>query len=353
MPPHDYEPGEGHTPAGLGYRWPAEWEPHLATWLAWPHNVETWPGGFEPIPAAFQRLVQTLAQYETVRVLAGGDAVMAEAKRMVGDIPNVELWDIPTDDAWVRDYGPTFLSSPHGAESALVDWHYNAWGGKYPPFDRDNAVPRRIAERLRRRRFAPHLVLEGGAIDGDGQGTVLTTTSCLLNPNRNPEKSRAVGDRFLGDYLGASRVLWLEGAELVGDDTDGHVDQLARFVAPGKVVAAVEHDPADDNYRALQGIAAQLRNMTDSAGRKLHVIPLPMPRPVFFGDRRLPASYCNFYIANGAVIVPQFDDEADATAAGILGELFHDRQMCPLPARDLAWGLGTFHCLTQQEPAAL
>jgi len=345
--------GADHTPARLGYRWPAEWEAHIATWVAWPHNRETWPGNFEPIPEAFQRLVRALAEWETVRVLAGGDTVMAEAKRMVGDVPNVELWDIPTDDAWVRDYGPTFLSSPHGAESALVDWRYNAWGGKYPPFDRDNAVPRHIAERLRRRRFAPHLVLEGGAIDGDGQGTALTTTHCLLNPNRNPGTSRVTIERFLGDYLGATRVLWLECSGLAGDDTDGHVDQLARFVAPGKVVAAVEQDPSDDNYRALQGNLTQLRQMSDSTGRRLEVIQLPMPRPVFFEKRRLPASYGNFYIANGAVIVPQFDDEADATAAGILAELFPSRKVCPLPARDVAWGLGTFHCLTQQEPAAL
>ncbi|MEX0979301.1 MAG: agmatine deiminase family protein, partial [Pirellulales bacterium] len=197
------------TPASLGYRWPAEWEPHAATWLTWPHKPETWPGKFEPIPAVWQQLVRTLAQFEPVHVCAGGEAVMAEAQEMVGNLPNVTLHDIPTNDVWARDHGPMFLSGP--AAPALVDWQYNAWGGKYPPFDLDNAVPEQVARFTGRRRFTPGIVMEGGALDGNGQGTILTTESCLLNPNRNPALSRADVERYLVDYACAKKILWLAG----------------------------------------------------------------------------------------------------------------------------------------------
>lgn len=338
------------TPASLGYRWPAEWESHAATWVAWPHNRNSWPGKFEPVPHQFANLVRILAKYEPVHILAGGEAVMKEAEAFVGDLPNVTLHDIRTNDAWCRDHGPIFLIGPPDDRPALVDWEYNAWGGKYPPFDADNAVPEQIASLQNRRRFVPGIVLEGGAIEGNGCGTILTTEKCLLNPNRNPHLSRAALEQYLFDYLGARKVLWLQGGDLAGDDTDGHIDQLARFVSPTTVVVASESDPKDVNYDPLAKNLDQLQAMTDQDGRPFQVERLPMPQPKYFKEQRLPASYLNFYIGNGVVVVPQFDDPADAIALEVLRRLFPGRQVQGLPALDLAWGLGAFHCLTQQEP---
>lgn len=337
------------TPEELGYRWPAEWEPHAATWLAWPHNRETWPGTFEPIPAVWETLVRTLAEFEPVHICAGGEAVMAEARNRVGTLPNVTLHDIATNDAWARDHGPMFLSAP-SLEPALVDWEYNAWGGKYPPFDLDNAVPAQVARLSGRRRFAPGIILEGGAIDGNGEGTILTTESCLMNPNRNPTLSRAEIERHLVDYACAKKILWLTGG-IAGDDTDGHVDELARFVGPTTVVAAVESDPREENYEPLKDNIARLQTMSDASGRPLEVIPIPMPRPMHHDRQRLPACYLNFYIANGIVIVPQFSDPADRVATEILARLFPGRQIRGIEATDLVCGLGAFHCITQQQPA--
>lgn len=344
-------PPDEQTPAALGYRWPAEWEPHAATWLSWPHNPQTWPGKFERIPPAYAALVRALAACEPVHVLAGGEEVMASAASYLGDVDNLVLHDIPTNDAWIRDHGPTFLVGPPGHPPALVDWQYNAWGGKYPPFDQDSAVPAQLADRLKRRRFAPPMVLEGGAIDGNGQGLLLTTESCLLNPNRNPTRSKEQVDQLLADYCSVDKVLWLSGGEIVGDDTDGHIDQLARFVDPQTIVTAVEENPGDANHAPLAANLAQLRQMTDPAGRPFSIVPVPMPRPLYYEGHRLPASYLNFYIANGLVVVPQFDDPADERARGILADLFPDRDVRGLPALDLVWGLGAFHCLTQQEAA--
>jgi len=285
------------TPAALGYRWPAEWEPHAATWLSWPHNVETWPGMFDRIPARFTAFVQAIAEFEPVHVLAGGAGPRGDASRHVGRSHNVTLHDIPTNDAWCRDHGPTFLvrdAPAAGSESdldeplALIDWQYNAWGGKYPPFDLDNKVPARIATELGCRRFAVDVVLEGGAIDGNGQGTVLTTASCLLNPNRNPRSSREDFERLLADYLAARHVIWLARGELAGDDTDGHIDQLARFVGPRTVVAAVASDTADENAAPLRENLAQLRSTTDHDGAALEVVPLPLPPPKFHDGQHHP-----------------------------------------------------------------
>ena len=337
-------------PASLGYRMPAEWAPHAATWLSWPHNHDSWPGKFEPVPTIWANLVQVLSEHEHVHVLAGGAAVRDEAERMVGHLKHVTLHDVRTNDAWTRDHGPTFLVGPPGSPPALVDWHYNAWGGKYPPFDDDDRVPAQVASITGRRRFCPGIVLEGGAIEVDGEGTLLTTEQCLLNPNRNPDLGRKEIEHYLIDYFNVSHVLWLsEGIE--GDDTDGHIDELARFVRPGVVVAAVENDPLDVNHTPLANNLQRLREFEDAAGRRLEVIPLPLPRPIYFNKQRLPACYCNFYIANGLVIVPQFNDPADAVALDTLAQLFPERQVRGLPAVDLAWGLGAFHCITQQEPA--
>lgn len=338
------------TPVDLGYRWPAEWEPHAATWCSWPHNRASWPGKFEPVPFQFANFVQQLAAFEPVQVLAGGVDVRAVAESFLGTVPGVRLVDIPTNDAWCRDHGPTFLAGRSKAPPALIDWEYNAWGGKYPPFELDNDVPRRIASLESRIRFAPGLVLEGGSIDGNGDGTILTTRQCLLNPNRNPGRSREEIERFLETYLGCRKVIWLSGGELAGDDTDGHVDQLARFVNEATVVVATESDRQDENYEPLATNWNELRAACDADGRVLSLVPLPLPRPKFFAGQRMPASYLNFYIANGAVFVPQYDDPADEVALRTLDELFPGHRVLGLPALDLVWGLGTFHCLTQQEP---
>ncbi len=338
------------TPAALGYRWPAEWEPHAATWLAWPHNPNTWPGKFEPVSGVWQTLVRTLAEFEPVHVAAGGEAVMAQARAMVGNIPNVTLHDIPTNDVWARDHGAMFLSGPPGLQPALVDWEYNAWGGKYPPFDLDNQVPLHMARLTGRRRFTPGIILEGGAVDGNGLGTILTTEPCLLNPNRNPQLNRSDVEGYLMDYLGAKKILWLAGG-IEGDDTDGHIDELARFVAPTTVVAAVENDPHDANYEPLQANLRRLAEMTDARGRPLEVVPIPMPRALYHDNQRLPACYMNFYIANGVVVAPTFDDPHDEVALATLARLFPGRQIRDIHAVDLVWGLGAFHCITQQQPA--
>ncbi len=337
------------TPRELGYRMPAEWEPHARTWLSWPHNRDSWPGAFDPIPGVWAELVQTLAAHEAVAICAGGAAVMAEAARRTAGLSGVTLLDVATNDAWMRDHGPTFLVGPSGSPPALVDWKYNGWGEKYPPFDRDDDVPRQIAEYTGRRRFTPGIVLEGGAVDPNGRGTVLTTEQCLLHPNRNPGLGRADLERYLRDYLNATHVLWL-GEGIEGDDTDGHIDELARFVGARTVLAATEPDPSDVNHRPLADNLRRLASFTDQDGRPLDIVTLALPHPMFHGDQRLPASYMNFYIANGLVIVPQFDDPADRAALDTLARLFPDRQVRGLRAVDLAWGLGAFHCITQQEP---
>jgi agmatine deiminase len=338
------------TPRSLGYRWPAEWEPHAATWLSWPHKPETWPGKFEPIPAVWAELVRTLAEFEPVHICAGGEAVMRAARALVGGIANVTLHDIATNDVWARDHGPMFLSAPAGRPPALVDWQYNAWGGKYPPFDLDNAVPAQVAALTKHQVFEPGIILEGGAVDGNGEGTILTTEPCLLNPNRNPQLSRDDVERYLADYACAKKVLWIGGG-IVGDDTDGHIDELARFVSPTRVVCARERDPRDENYEPLEENYRKLLAMSDALGRPLEVIPIPLPRAVYYDDQRLPACYMNFYIANGVVIVPVFNDPADQVAIETLARLFPGRQVRGLYAVDLVWGLGAYHCITQQQPA--
>lgn len=337
------------TPAALGYRMPGEWDRHAATWLSWPHRHKTWPGKFEPIPAVWVEFIRVLAQGEIVHVMAGGDEVWAEASRMVGQIPGVLLHNFQTNDAWCRDHGPTFLVGKPGLPPALVDWRFNAWGEK-SAFEKDDAVPRQVAQLTQRRRFEPGIVLEGGSIDPNGRGTILTTEACLLNKNRNPHLTREEIETYLADYLGCPHVLWL-GDGIVGDDTDGHVDDLTRFVNPTTVVTAVEEDPADVNYAALAENLKRLAKMKDQDGRPLEVVPLPMPRPVEHAGQRLPASYANFYIANHAVVVPTFNDPADAVAIATLQKLFPTRRVQGLHAVDLVWGRGTFHCISQQEPS--
>ncbi|MBL8830093.1 MAG: agmatine deiminase family protein, partial [Planctomycetaceae bacterium] len=289
------------------------------------------------------------ARFEPVHVLAGGESILSQARDLVGQVPNVTIHDVLTNDAWMRDHGPTFLVGPPGSAPALVDWDFNSWGGKYLPFDDDNAVPRFVAAHVEQHRYTPGIVLEGGAIDVNGTGSLLTSEQCLLNPNRNPTLSREQIEQYLCDYTAARNVIWL-GEGIVGDDTDGHVDELARFVGPGTIVAAVEPDPTDVNYAALQDNLARLVAARDEHGQPFEVIPLPLPGPVVINGVRMPASYCNFYVANGVVIVPEFGDPQDRVAQEIIGKFFPSRQVIGLGARDLIWGRGAFHCITQQQP---
>jgi agmatine deiminase len=345
----------------LGYRWPAEWEPHRATWLAWPHKEASWPGKFDRVPRIFVEMVRALVAGERVEILVRSEAdgaVVHETLRSA-DVPlaAVGLHAIPTDDAWIRDHGPIFLlpRAPGDASlgaPCLLDWGYNAWGGKYPPWEQDDRVPTRIAALLGRRVLAPGMILEGGSIDGDGEGTLLTTESCLLNPNRNPSLDRAAIEARLRDFLGIETILWL-GDGIEGDDTDGHVDDLTRFVAPATVVTVLEDDARDANYRTLRENAERLSGMRDARGRALRVVPLPMPRAIYEQGQRLPASYANFYVGNAAVLVPVFGDANDGRALEMLQALFPGRRVVGIEATDLVWGLGAFHCLTQQEPAVL
>jgi agmatine deiminase len=302
------------------------------------------------IPAVFAGLVRSIAQFEAVRIFARRGAVRQQAEQLVGDLDNVTLWNIDTNDAWVRDHGPMFLTGS-SLPKAVVDWGYNAWGEKYPPFDKDDAVPRLIAERCQLPRFDPQMILEGGSVDGNGAGCLLTTASCLLHPRRNSRLACADIEQRLNHFCCARKVVWLSGGDFAGDDTDGHVDQLARFVAPHRVVAAACDNPHDENFAVLSQLHAELSRATDADGQPLEVVSLPIPGPKYQQGHRLPASYCNFYIVNGGLLVPTFNDPADETACRTLSRLFPDRRVVPVPALDLVWGLGACHCLTQQEPA--
>jgi agmatine deiminase len=340
------------TPREEGFRWPAEWEPHRATWLVWPHNPETWPGAhLAAAESAYLEVIHALHGSEAVHVLvADGNAEASVRARLgaAGAEAAVYFERLATDDAWIRDHGPIFLEGPAGVR-ALVDFRFDSWGGKYPPYARDDAVPRQIAERLGLRRFQADFVLEGGSIDGNGDGTVLTTESCLLNPNREPGRTREAMEARLSAFLGARQVLWLaEGIE--GDDTDGHVDDIARFVDATTVVAVHEPDASDPNHGPLEANLRRLRGMEDAHGRRLAVATLPMPPPLVVDGQRRPASYANFYLANGCALVPVFGAPSDARALAVLGEVLPGRDLVPIPAASLVVGLGAIHCLTQQEP---
>jgi agmatine deiminase len=341
------------------YRMPAEWEPHLATWLAWPHRQDDWPGRFEPIPPVYVEIVRRLHESERVRILVNDGEAESAVSRLLQqsriDLRQIDFFRIPTDRSWTRDYGPMFVKSTDG-QRTIVDWQFNAWA-KYPECHNDDAVARQAAAALNVPLVEPRvdgrrIVLEGGAIDVNGDGLLLTTEECLLSPvqARNPHLGREALERVMAQYLGARRILWLNRG-IAGDDTHGHVDDLARFVNPRTIVAAVETDTTDQNYEVLQENLSRLKNMTDAGGKPLEIVPLPMPAPRFCEGQRLPASYANFYIANEHVLMPTFDDPNDARALGILAELFPGRRVNGIHAVDLVWGLGTLHCLTQQEPA--
>ncbi len=341
---------------------PAEWEPHAATWIAWPHNVSDWPGKFAVIPWVYGEIVRRIVPGEIVRVLVNSAAHEAKARRLltkVGvDSARVECFRFPTNRGWTRDFGPLFLRKDGPApEVAVARFRFNAWA-KYPDWKQDDRIPDVVARRLGVRAFPARthgrdVVLEGGSIDVNGLGSVLTTEECLLDPTvqpRNPGLARDDLETLLREYLGATNVLWL-GRGIAGDDTHGHVDDVCRFVGPRTVVLCREDNAADANYRALAENRERLEGMRVEDGSTIEVIDLPMPGPVVFRGRRLPASYCNFYAANAAVLVPTFNDPNDRFAVGIMGEVFADRPVVGIHALDLVWGLGTLHCLTQQQPA--
>jgi agmatine deiminase len=337
------------TPRELGYHMPAEWQPHAATWLSWPRpDGISFPDRYHETLPTLKEMVQTLAPHERVDINVRSEEVEAVARQTIGDVPNVFYHRIPSYEPWCRDHGPIFVKRHH--ELAVVDWGYNAWGDKYPPYDDDDAVPQRVAELLGLPLYSPGIVMEGGSIEVNGEGTLLTTEACLLNPNRNPNLNRKQIEQYLCDYLGVTNILWL-GDGIAGDDTDGHVDDLARFVNANTVVTVIEPDPRDDNYWPLQENVKRLRTMRNQNGQPFRVVELPMPGVIVYDGQRLPASYANFYIANKVVLLPTYrSQKTDSLAVETLQKLFIDRHVVGIDSTNLIWGLGSFHCLTQQQP---
>ena len=341
-----------YSPKQQGYSFPAEWAKHEATWLSWPHKEASWPDKIETIYAPYCQFIKIVAEGEKVCINVKDEEMkafaVAELEKVGADLSQIEFYFNETNDAWCRDHGPAFVLN--GTEKAVIDWGYNAWGGKYPPFDLDDVVPTKIAQHFNLPLFAPDIVMEGGSVEFNGAGTVLTTTACLLNENRNPHLTQAQIEQYLTEYYGVEQVLWL-GDGIVGDDTDGHIDDITRFVNEDTVLTVVESNPLDENYMLLQENLEALKAMKLKDGRSLNIVELPMPSPVIHEDTRLPASYANFYIANSAVIVPVFDDVNDQKALDIIQGCFPDRKVVGINSVDIIWGLGSFHCLSQQEPA--
>jgi agmatine deiminase len=342
------------TPKELGYFFPAEWHPHVATWLSWPHKEASWPGKLDTIYPYYAQFIKAVAAGELVCINVGSAAMQQQATHYLeqagADLGQIRFFQHPTNDAWCRDHGPAFLINPKAdIPKVIVDWDYNAWGGKYPPFDLDCVIPTRIGQHYDIPVFYPKIVMEGGSVEFNGQGTVLTTTACLLNENRNPHLSQAQVEKYLLDYYGMEQVLWLEDG-IVGDDTDGHIDDITRFVNADTVLTVVEPDKNDENHGPLQANLASLKKMRLLNGKQLNIVELPMPAPVIYEDQQLPASYANFYIANAGVMVPTFRDPNDDRALQIIQSCFPDRPVLGIDSTDIIWGLGSFHCLSQQEP---
>lgn len=344
---------------GLGFRMPAEWEEHTATWLAWPHELSDWPGKFPSIPFVYCEIAKNLAAVELVRIIVPdqnfADTISHLLFEAGANLHNITFIIAPTNRSWIRDYGPIFLKDKHGNKT-ILNLGFNAWA-KYDNFNFDDDIPKLVAANLNLPLWNPKYnntrpILEGGSIDVDGQGTLLTTEECLLSKiqERNPGFTKQDYETFLANYLGVKKVLWL-GNGIAGDDTHGHVDDLARFIAPGKVITMIEENKSDINHEPLKDNLARLKSMTDAQGNKLQVFELPMPAPVVFAGQRLPASYANFYIANGIVLVPTFNDPNDRVALNLLSQLFPTRKIIGIHSVDLVLGLGTLHCLTQQQPA--
>ena len=342
------------TPKQLGFQFPAEFEKHTATWLSWPHKEASWPGKIESIYPAYSLFVKILAQSEHVHINVADPVMKTKAlehlSRVGANLLAIQFHFNPTNDAWCRDHGPAFLINKKEKKKAIIDWGYNAWGGKYPPYDLDDIIPTRIANDLKLQVFNPGIVMEGGSVDFNGAGAVLTTKACLLNKNRNPTLTQKQIEQYLINYYGVEQVLWL-GDGIIGDDTDGHIDDIARFVNTDTVVTVVEEDKSDENYEVLQENLKTLKAMRLLNGQPLRIIELPMPSPVLYEDQRLPASYANFYISNQHVIVPTYRCKNDHKALQILSQAFPQHEAIGIDSVDIIWGLGSFHCLSQQEPA--
>ena len=345
------------TPKDLGYYFPAEFAPHVATWLSWPHKEASWPGKIQSIYPFYSQFVKELTRGEQVNINVNDEKMKTFAISCLEnagvDMSKVQFFLHPTNDAWCRDHGPAFLINPSAAEKKIiVDWDYNAWGGKYPPFDLDDVVPTLISKHYNIPVYYPGIIMEGGSVEFNGKGTVMTSTACLLNKNRNPHLSQEQVAEYLINYYGVEQVLWVcEG--IIGDDTDGHIDDTVRFVNEDTVLAVVEEDKSDENYELLQVNLRDLSKMRLLNGKQLNIVELPMPDLVIYEDQRLPASYANFYIANKSVIVPTFRCPKDETALRIIQQCFPGREVVGIDSTDIIWGLGSFHCLSQQEPQVL
>jgi agmatine deiminase len=350
---------EDLSPAAAGFRMPAEWEWHEATWLAWPHEITDWPSKFAPIPWVYGEVVRHLSRVERVRILVQDSSAEQKARRVLkkcgAQMGAMEFFQVPTDRSWIRDFCPIFVRDGAG-QRGFLNWRFNGWA-KYDNWKYDDAVADALGPTLHMRAWTPlcngqRIVLEGGSIDVNGAGSILTTEECLLSDvqARNPGLSRMDMEQVFREYLGARHTLWLRTG-IAGDDTHGHVDDLARFTDASTVVIVAEQDPSEVNYEPLKENLALLREVRDQDGQPLRVETLPMPEPVFFDGQRLPASYANFYIANGIVLAPTFNDANDRVALNKLAELFPSREVIGIAATDLVLGLGTLHCMTQQQPA--
>ena len=343
------------TPKSLGYHFPAEFAPHVATWLSWPHKEASWPGKIHTIFPFYCQFVKELTKGEKVNINVNDEAMKFFAIDCLNkagvDLSKVEFFFHPTNDAWCRDHGPAFVINRNAEQKkAIVDWDYNAWGGKYPPHDLDDVVPTLIAKHYGIPVFRPGIIMEGGSVEFNGQGTLMSSTACLLNPNRNPHLNQEQIENYLINYYGVDQILWIDEG-IVGDDTDGHIDDTVRFTDEDTVIAVVEENKSDENYELLQRNLAQLKKMRLLNGKQLNIVELPMPEELIYEDQRLPCSYANFYIANKSVIVPIFNSRNDDRALQIIASCFPDRNVIGIDSTEIIWGLGSFHCLSQQEPA--
>ena len=344
------------TPKELGYYFPAEFAPHTATWLSWPHKEASWPGKIHTIYPAYSLFVKELTKGEQVCINVKDDAMKQFAQQHLQqagvDLNKVTFFFHPTNDAWCRDHGPAFLINPKAAEKkVIVDWNYNAWGNKYPPYDLDDVIPTLIGQHYNISVYHPGIVMEGGSVDFNGEGTLITSTACLLNPNRNPQLNQAQIEDYLRNYYGVEQILWVDEG-IAGDDTDGHIDDTVRFVNGDTVITVVEENKNDGNYALLQHNLKQLQQMRLQNGKQMNIVELLMPDELVYEDQRLPCSYANFYIADKSVIVPTFRNKKDDKALQVIQQCFPEREVVGIDSTDIIWGLGSFHCLSQQEPAA-
>ncbi len=341
------------SPKELGFFFPAEFAKHHATWLSWPHKKESWPGKIDTIFPYYASFVAYVSTCEEVCILVSDKEMELFARSYIEDtnavLSHIHFYHFPTNDAWCRDHGPAFLTHQTEKKKMIVKWDYNAWGNKYPPFDLDNQIPYHISRLLGIPLVAPHIVMEGGAIEVNGQGSLLTSTSCLLNKNRNPHLSKKDIELYLMHYYGVSQILWIEEG-IVGDDTDGHIDDTVRFVDEHRVITMIEENRLDANYDILKKNYRQLQKMRLLNGELLEIIPIQMPSPVYYEGQRLPASYANFYICNDFVVVPTFQCDQDESALLSIQKCFPNRKVVGIYSTDIIWGLGSFHCLSQQEP---